>query len=348
MIVPVRKIEFVGEPGKANLQARLAADAKYLRVLRVSQAREVFLGANGKMAGQYEMTTIGANQYLTAVAKGLPQLVRFMLSADAGHAVVPATLYPVLAKTINQIASHRQDSLVDCRAILSEDRKQLDGFVGRSYCLVPNAEVNEQFALSCELLRGTPQFYTAAVYGRDVTIVHVSRRQSATVNGVVFKPGAVMQNSETAGRAIRSACVLIDSVTKTWSADRFYPDTRVTHVKGSKLRDRMMQSADNLRGHQIAIDEIEHDLAAAMSSPVIPERSVPAIESFKQKFTARAERMGVSATTAEQVLSAIPFTSPTTPSIFDAYVKCLNVARLVNVQRSLPIRQLAFSLLFRN
>jgi hypothetical protein len=347
MIVPVRKIEFAGESGRANLAARLAADAKSLRMLRVASAKEVFLGANGKLANRYELTTVGANQYLTAVAKGLPQLVRFLLTPDVGHVTSPGIVYPILAKVINQMALHRQDVLLDCRAVLAEDRQQLDGFVGRSYCLVPNAEVNEQFTLSCDLLRGTPQFYTASIHGRDVTIVHVARKQSITVNDVVFKTGAVIQNSETAGRAIRSACVLIDSVTKTWSADRFYPDTRVMHVKGSKLRERMMQSADNLSAHQFPIEEIEHDLNAAMLLPIISERSMQAIEAFKQKFAARAERMGVSATASEQILSAIPFTSRVTPTVFDAYVRCLTVARATNVQRSLPIRQLAFSLIFR-
>lgn len=347
MIVPVRKIEFVGESGRVNMLARLASDAKNLRMLRISQAKEVFLAANGKLANRYELTTVGANQYLTAVAKGLPQLVRFLLTPDVGHVTSPTVVYPLLAKLINQMALHRQDMLIDCRAILSEDRLQLDGFVGRSYCLVPNAEVNEQFTLSCDLLRGSPQFYTASIHGRDITIVHVARKKSITVDDVVFKTGAVMQNSETAGRAIRSACVLIDSITKTWSADRFYSDTRVMHVKGSKLRERMMQSADNLSSHQFSIDEIEHDLHAAMAMPIISERSVQAIEAFKQKFASRAERMGVSATATEQILSAIPFTARVTPTVFDAYVRCLNVARGINVQRSLPVRQLAFSLIFR-
>ena len=346
MIVPSRKLVFSGDTGKAALAARLAADAKHLRMLRVTEPREIFLSASGKLAGKYAMTAVGANQYLTAVSRGLPQLVRFMMSEDGGHITAPDKLYPVLAKIVNQLLHHRGEAMAGCRAILCEQRKELDGFVGRSYCLVPNEEVNDQFGMACEMLRGGPQFYTAAINGRDITLVHIAKRQSIVVGNTVFKTGAVIQNSETAGRAIRSACVVIDSVSRTWSADRFYPDTRVMHVRGAKLRDRMMQSADNLSAYQLSVEDIEVAVATAMARPAIAERTTQAIDGFKLGFSRKAERMGVSATATEQVLAAIPLTTKPTPTLFDVYVRCLLVASASNVQRSLPLRQLAFSLVF--
>src|SRR5690606_18063396 len=121
----------------------------------------------GKLSGKYALTSVGAGQYFGYIAKGLGQTVRFMLTDDQGHSVAPDAVYPLVSKIVNQLVRHRQDALIGCRAILSEDRCEFDGFVGRSYCLVSNDEIHSHFTLACEMLRGNPQFYSASINGRD-------------------------------------------------------------------------------------------------------------------------------------------------------------------------------------
>lgn len=346
MLVSGRRMEFSGSNGKNALMLRLESDAKHLKILRVSDVKQLFLSAAGLLAGKYALTNVGATQYLGYIGKGLSQLVRFMLSAEQGHSTDPARLYPVLARMINQLLAHREEALQGCRAICADDREQLDGFVGRSYCLVPNLEVAEYFAMACEMLRGNPQFYHAALHGRDMTLVNISRKNPLLVGQIGVRTGAVVQNSETAGRAIRSACVVLDSVSRTWSADSFYTDTRVMHVRGAKLRDKMMQSADSLNTRQMSADDISQALTAAVRKPILRAKTDAAVAEFSRGLHAKAERFGVTAGAVDQVLASLQFDGPRVMTSFDLYTRCLAVAKDANVQRSLPLRQLAFSVVF--
>lgn len=370
MIASTRKREYLGPTTQSKFIQRLAQDVATLNMQAVEDIRRIGLGANGRVAGKYQLTTVGAGQYFGAIASGLYATVRYMLtggvkadddsarSESQRHSTEPAQLFPVLAKVTNQLLVHRADALQGYRMIYAEDRMQLDGVVGRTYKLVSNADIYEQFGQSCELLSGNPQYVAGYLQGREMTAVHLSKTTAFRCGDVVFRHGAMVQNSETAGRAIRSACVLMDSVTKTWSSDRFYADTRVKHVRGAKLRDRMMQSADNLRTYQADLDNVEEDVYWAMSAPLVQDGSDAEMKTFASRFAARADRLGVSATAAKQILSSLrkPSAAPgrggyltrqVVPTVFDLYVACLEYAKAVNVQRSIPLRQLAFSLLFR-
>ena len=346
MLVSGRRMEFSGSSGKADLLSRLESDTKHLKIVRVDDAKQLYLSAAGLLAGKYALTNVGATQYFGYIGKGLSQLVRFMLSAEQGHSTEPVKLYPVLARTINQLLAHRQEALHGCRAICADDREQLDGFVGRSYCLVPNFEVAEYFTMACEMLRGNPQFYHAALHGRDMTLVNISRKDPTMVGQVGLRTGAVMQNSETAGRAIRSACVVLDSVSRTWSADSFYSDTRVMHVRGAKLRDKMMQSADSLNTRQLSADVVEQAVATAYRTPILRDKSERSIAAFSRGLHVKAEKFGVTSGAVDQVLAAMRLDVGRIPTSFDLYTQCLLVAKDANVQRSLPLRQLAFSVVF--
>lgn len=342
MIVPVRKLDFTGSEGKRLFVQLLATDAKHLRLIEVDSAKAIYLDANCLMAGRYQITTVGANQYFAVLGKGLNQLVRFVLTDDLGHATQPSEVNPLIARMVNQMAKHRETAMLGCRAVVSEDRRQLDGFVGRSYFVVSNAEVHDYFGMACEALRGNLKFYTASVYGRDMTAVYAANTDKIKVNEVILKQGAVIQNSETAGRAIRSACVVLDSVSRQWSVDRFHADTRVLHIRGAKLRDRMMQSADTLAGYQMLPEEIAASIAKARARKLPPE----ALQAGRARLVARAERLGVSAEVVDQILSAVNADNRRTPTLFDIYTKCLLQAANTNLNRSMPLRQFAFSLVF--
>jgi len=342
MIVPVRKLDFTGVEGKRLFVGLLAADAKNLRLIEVDSAQSIYLDARCLMAGKYQITAVGANQYFAVLGKGLNQLVRFMLSDEAGHSTQPGEINPMIARIVNQLAKHREVAMLGHRAVVSEDRRQLDGFVGRSYFVVSNFEVHDYFSMACEALRGNLKFYTASIHGRDMTAVYAAKSDTIKMNEVVLKQGAVIQNSETAGRAIRSACVVLDSVSRQWSVDRFYADTRVLHIRGAKLRDRMMQSADTLSGYQMSSEEISSAIAKARSRSLSPE----ALQAGRSKLVSRAERLGVSAELVDQILSSLTLDTRRAPTLFDIYTKCLLQAANTNLNRSMPLRQFAFSLVF--
>ncbi len=71
--------------------------------------------------------------------------------------------------------------------------------------------------------QGSMQFFYGSFDGRDMTVVSSSREQvklSGSPTGTYI--GALCQNGETAGRAIRLTPIVLDGVSRSWTAAPFY------------------------------------------------------------------------------------------------------------------------------
>ena len=323
---------------------RLRQDDEALDFVKVTDPKDLMFSKDGLLQGRYRLNVVGAAQLLPAIASGEYTTIRGLLRDDHPDIKRP-NIVPMFCHCMNLYVKHRFPALEGHRLILNTKTNEVDGFVGRSYVLVRNSVVFEQFVQSCELIRGNPKFSSAQLHGRDMVVTFaVSRPLSEKSGAVSLFNGVVIQNRETAGRAIRAANIILDSKSRTWSADGFYSDTRVPHIKGKRFREKMMQMADALATRQPKSSDIMAAFIAAQSR-ILGNRWDEALQKkIRRSLVARAESLHATATLVDRVFDEMQEKHKAKPTLFDLYTSCLAVASQGRLGNSLPLRQLAYAI----
>lgn len=345
LISPTRRLTYSDKMTQSFLQ-QLALDDSAKRIITVEDLADVLMSNEGLFAGEFQLTQGGAEQYLNFLAKGLYQTVRSLM-AETHPDVDAKKLRPLVAQLVNRVLAHRIAAVRGMRAVCCRQRKQLDGFVSKSYVMISNEQVFGLFKDACDVFRGSHSFYRAELDARDMTIVMLSRDQIVTADGATGAYiGAVCQNGETAGRAIRATPIVLDAVSRSWSAAPFDKELRISHTRSRKLRDRMMAIADTLSSRQIATVSRMGKLLAAGRNAVSPKWDATTVRRFKSQLVATGESLHVHAGHIEEIMAVLPAADKRPPSARQVYTACLQQADSGALGLSMPLRQLAFQIMF--
>lgn len=343
VFVPDRRIVFRNE---RSLRQQLTLDADTLRIHRVMEARQMGLALDLRLLSGQAMTVTGSQQFFRAVGDGTLKLVRTLLEDQEPQVMTQDTL-PLLSKIVNAVIRHREQLLLETRLIICDARNELDGVVSSRYATVSNIRVLDLFTESASVMKDGVEFYQAAIRGRDLTVVLASKKVAASVGGTRFYAGLSCQNSETAGRAIRATNVLLDSESGTWSASPFSRETRVPHIRSRKLQDKMMQIGETLARTQPKSADLAALVTRARVSRVSSQWNKATKKIFSKSLHLRGERLGVKSAAIDAVLAKCDTAGQLrAPTVFEVYLACLLVAKQRELNNSLPLRQLAFSLIF--
>ena len=344
---PSRKLEFGANQYQAFL-TQLEIDAKNKIVVSISKPEELYLDSQrARVGGKYQMTPIGGEQLLNSLAKGLYPTIRSLVAEDRidiNHKDIP----PLVAQVVNRITRHRFPAVEARRMVCCDRRQQIDGFVSKSYAMISNDRVMGLFNDACELMPQKMTMLRAELSGREMTFV-VSARESLRLNGkeIGVYGGALCQNGETAGRAIRAANILLDATTKSWSVSPFENALRISHTKSRKLRDKMMAMGDELASRRLSTNVIAARLSQSPAKIVMPDWTTKSVGKFRGRLLSVAESLHVNASSIDEVMALLPpENSRKPPSVGRVYSACLEVADELAVGKSISLRQLAYKLMF--
>lgn len=326
---------------------QLSVDNKAKTIITVDSAESIYLNNQGLFAGKYQLTPTGADQYLGALSKGLYQTIRSLM-IEPHVDVDTRKLPPLVAQIVNRILVHRFPAIRGRRAVCCSVRNQLDGFVSRSYAMVTNEQVYGLFSDACDIFKFRTQLLCGALDGRDMTAVVASKepiKLPGSSNSGLYV-GALCQNGETAGRAIRATTIILDARSRSWSVAPFDKGLRISHLKSRKLRDKMMVMGDTLATKQLFACTVAPRFNASASKPVSATWDETAIKTFRSKLNHIGEHYYVNATHVDHVIDRLPEAGRRPPSVQAVYLACLQVADEISVGMSVPVRQLAYRLVF--
>lgn len=342
-IVPVQTLTFDRSQRKQFVETLETYDAA-LNYHRIEEPDDLMFNREGLFQGAYRLNTLGASQLFGEICPGFYSVVRALCNDDH-EGINSQEVIPLICGTSNRIARHRFPQLEGCRVILDDERKELDGFVGRRYVLVKNSQVFNQFVQGCEMIRGNPEFFGAQLHGRDLTATFaVTKPLASRQVDRRFYTGVAVQNRESAGRAVRAANIVYDSITQTWSADQFYTETRVPHTRGKRFRDKMMRMADALATRQPKQSVLLNRFGEASAIVLGPKLDDSLLAKIGKRLAARASSFNVNKTQIDQVLEDLRITKSGKCRLLDVYSACLRVATNGRVSNSLPLRQLAWNI----
>lgn len=246
-----RKLQFKGHQIK-EFKDQIAKDSNSREILKLDSKeklpKQFLISKSGLMDSKYALTRTGVMQLCNVLSPGLYQVVKGLLTDD--HPMLDHTKAELHAVSIiNNLLLHKAPALDRHKAIVCSDRKELDGFVTGSYQLVSNDTVFRHFENACEMV-GSMRLHTAYLNGQTLTAIMVPKKpQVGKVNGaknVKFQVGVMLQNSETAGKAIQTMPVVMDNFTKRWSCGKANKDCTVQHRKGKVFQNKMMMMGDAL------------------------------------------------------------------------------------------------------
>ncbi len=251
LITKERSLAYRGHQHQ-EFKDRLANDAKNRQVLRLdpkAKAPKPFLlDKRGRLDGKYTLTRTGGMQLANAMGRGMYQLILDLdgdQDPDINHDKSPT----LLASTLNSLIRLRKPRIARHKAIVCDERMELDGFVASSYQLVSNEKIFRHYEQACELV-GKFRFHSAYLSGLEMLVLLMP--SDGKVFGVPstenarFQTGLVLQNSETAGRSVRSTLVYMDTITRSWSCAPWSKDNKVQHRKGKVFGQKIMMMGDSL------------------------------------------------------------------------------------------------------
>ncbi|MGI9555581.1 MAG: hypothetical protein ACR2M9_01855 [Cyanophyceae cyanobacterium] len=230
----------------------MANDAKHRQVLRldpkIKEPKQFMLDKTGRLAGKYKLTRTGGMQLANAMGRGMYQLILDLDSdqdPDINHTLSPK----ILASTLNSLIRLRKSRIARHKAIVCDERNELDGFVASSYQLVSNEKIFRHYEQACELV-GKFRFHSAYLSGLEMTVLLMPTDAKPWglpgTNNARFQTGLVLQNSETAGRSVRATLAYIDTITRSWSCASWERENKVQHRKGKVFQQKIMMMGDSL------------------------------------------------------------------------------------------------------
>ena len=246
-----RKLQFKGHQ-LAEFKDQIAKDSTSREILKLDPKeklpKQFLLSKSGLMDSKYALTRTGVLQLCNVLSPGLYQVVKGLITDD--HPLVDHTRADLRAVLIiNNMLSHKAPALARHKAIVCSERKQLDGFVTGSYQLVSNDTVFRHFENACEMV-GSMRMHTAYLNGQTLTVIMVPKKPKVGkvvgAKNVKFQVGVMLQNSETAGKAIQTMPVVMDNFTKRWSCGKANKECTVQHRKGKVFQNKMMMMGDAL------------------------------------------------------------------------------------------------------
>lgn len=246
-----RKLQFKGHQ-LTEFKDQIAKDSNSREIIKLDpkekSPKQFLLSKSGLMDSKYALTRTGVLQLCNVLSPGLYQVVKGLITDE--HPMVDHTKADLRAVAIiNNLLVHKAPALDRHKAIVCSDRKQLDGFVTGSYQLVSNDTVFRHFENACEMV-GSMRMHTAYLNGQTLTVIMVPKKPKVgKVTGaknVKFQVGVMLQNSETAGKAIQTMPVVMDNFTKRWSCGKANKECTVQHRKGKVFQNKMMMMGDAL------------------------------------------------------------------------------------------------------
>jgi hypothetical protein len=252
--------------------------------------------------------------------------------------------------TFNRDAAFFEKSVVGSRMIGDSKRKLIEGIVGPRYVFVSNKRVMESVVEAASAMSGHLRFSSAILDNRDLHVVYRAADNTVVTNSHLgnFYYGVLTQNGETGSKAIRSANVLFDAKTKSWSSDVFVSETRIRHVSESKVTDKLMQLTDVIVSRQITSKDVASLVTLASSTKAFERKEADA-EKYAIALARRLGIFDVRASVAKQVVRAVLNDNPLQVSVFSklhVYESMLNVASRLGSAEALSLRQVAYKLVF--
>lgn len=226
---------------------------------------ELTFNKQGCIMGDLRFSTHAMGQLCSWLAPGLSQLV-FSLSALGGEQPNQAKLLAI--KMINALVQLRfHDQLRDCRLLVDQRARRVDGLVGVRYQLLSNLEL---LSRTRTLAVGDGAvFHEALLEGRRL-MVRYRKVQKAAVLPVgegpphVFRLGWHFANSEIGDRSIHAALLLIREGRYMASMAPTTKIDRLIHVQSPDFANRVTELMDRLRGKSLDAQELRDHLSRAV------------------------------------------------------------------------------------
>lgn len=336
-----RSLHFSGPENVPALQDQLIHDKDQLKVVDIKKLDDVVVTNAGLTTGGYRYTWPALSQLVSVCGPGLYTYLK-----DTHENRKGPDLFNHLAVMLNNSLKFNFDEMQDTRLICTDDKKTVDGHVGKKYVVVHNATVFGNVLNACTNMRGKPEFHSAHISGRDLTTLFFAKTPISSFSNASIYRGLLVQNRETSGRSIRLTNLLMDSYTGTWSADNFYPDTRIAHVASKTIQGKIDAMTDVLGERQPPVDTIVKQFEKSFKPVDIPDWGVESKQILNSKISGHLSRYGLPKHIIETVQAKL-ISHPGIPLLHDVYGAMLSSSGELGTMYGLELRTAAYFFLMR-
>ncbi len=226
-LLPIRRRTYEGADGFGRLLADSEADAKYVSLVPITSTAELLIHPTAfKTVAGYRFNVAACRQISSLVCGGLPTVL-FSLLPNTPSPTPEAELG--LLRIYNQAVKLAGANAVGFKLVVDKRGGHVVGVVGRTYKFVSNAEVLRLAARYFKQAQPGYVLMKAELNNRELSLLASRRGASVNSDGVSFKQGLALYNSETTKRAIFAPQVLFDSLTKSYSYEPESSANRMIH-----------------------------------------------------------------------------------------------------------------------
>lgn len=226
-LVPVRRKRYAVSEGFSQLLTDCRADAKHTELVPVRRLTDLLVHPTAyQTAAGYRFNVSAFRQVAGLLCGGLPTVLFGLLSSTT--ASIDEAEAGVL-RIYNQAVKLMGGVAVNHRLVLDKRSGHVVGLVGRSYKYVPNAEILNLASKYFKQAYPSYAMMRAELVNRELFLLATRKEAGVRHDGVEFRQGLAVYNSETTKRAIFTPRVLFDSSTKSYSHEPESKDNRMIH-----------------------------------------------------------------------------------------------------------------------
>lgn len=309
-LVPIRRERFSGSQGFSQLLAVCAKDRSNTELVQIKSAAELLLRPDGTTSAGYRLNTQAFNLVCDYVSPGLNSLCRNLWDKSA---VAVRLRQSTIIQIYNNSVRLRGRGLRGLRLVLDKSNGVVVGAVGRNYRYLSNSDLLQMVS---------PRFRSADSYemvqatlsNRDLYLLSVQRSITKDVEGISFRQGLAIFNSETTRQAIYLPKVVFDSQSRGHSFEPENKTTKLIHRKSKRFTQRLDEVLTTAMQDDDLLDRV-----ASSCSELIKQSCFPAggLQKYRGQVVSKLEARKITVLPTERVLSLLG--SLSRPSKWDFY-----------------------------
>lgn len=219
-------IEFKSAHAYSRLLEVCRLHASNTVLIPVTDLQQLMISEKGVTPSQYRWEFMAFQQLCNSLAGGLFAALSTLwkvgehLPVDDRRKTLLRTYHNALKLGIKEVTG--------TKLVVDKSDKTIVGVVGRTYKYVSNFDLLSMLSRNFGD-RGNYVSGYSSIRNRDICLLGICRDVSRHANGVVFRQGVGVFNSETTRQAIYVPRLVYDSVTRSYSVEPANPDNRLIH-----------------------------------------------------------------------------------------------------------------------
>ncbi len=269
-LIPVRRVEFTGPTGWADLRKLVEAEAKATALIPIREPIQVMIRPD---------TGVTAGDGLRVNAEAFSQLC-YLLSGglfrnfanvyELSEKPNPERQAGVL-KAYNAMMTISFERVIGHRFVVDKNTKCALGIVGSKYQFVPNVRlVQETNPWLTGVTKPAYKLISARMRNRDLRVIMVRKDEAVKDQGIPYAQGLAMFNSETTKRAVFLPQLCFDGETGSFSMENDSKTNRLIHRKRKGFAALLSDVIRDSINHELQLQDWLSSIRILRRTPIRP------------------------------------------------------------------------------